>query len=138
MTENIVKSLFKAYATCIFTGILLSMVMVLGDEYLSFSSVFGGAFIGFIISGIFSAAYCILFLLPISLVEKQIIGENDFLYLLKRYLPLIVLPIALLFCIVVFFEYCTENPSLYPFYIFSSVLLICYVGLWTFFKSIKS
>jgi hypothetical protein len=138
MTEYIVRSLFKAYAACIVTGILLSMMLVLGEEYLSFSSVFGGTLIGSIISGIFSAAYCILFLLPISLMEKSVIEENNFIYLLKRYLPLIVLPVALLFCIVVYLEYCTANPSVYPFYVFSSVLLIGYVGLWTFLKAIKS
>ena len=93
-----------------------------------------GTFLNFFISG----ALCLLVLLPVSFLEKKRIEYSSFKELLSRYLPLITLPLGLIFCFALFLPI-PEKDAYYLLLAFIiSIISTCYVCLAVFLKRIKS
>jgi hypothetical protein len=79
----------------------------------------------------------LLLFLPIALADQKKISESSFGILMRRYLPFVTLPLAFLFCYVLFWE---QDKSVYDtnMRMICSAFCMCYAGLWGFVKVLKS
>ena len=132
-------SLLIAYLMSIVAGFLSILITLLlfsnyyGETDEILFSILGRTFLNFLIAFFL----CLTVFLPISLFDKEKIQKSSFEEAIRRYSPIITLPLSILFCLVLFSNF---SPSDYNFFITVILTTFClsYVGLWTFIKRIKS
>lgn len=134
----IFTSLIKAHLASIAIGSISILIVLLYGYYYHNSNDIISSIIGRnILNGFISFMLCLTILFPISIKDKEKIQLLSFEELIDRYLPIITLPLAILFCIAFF----SESDS-YGNYFFSSTLLITfsmsYTCLIVFIKQLKS
>src|SRR5262245_29397304 len=138
MNSKIILILFKSYISIILSsviGITATIVFLtskIGNFYPPMTVLF--LFLYFFGGGLL----CIFFLLPIGIIDRKAIEEKTAVVLIKRYLPIITLPLSILFACLLFADYNLPEDHYYPLIILSNIIFICYVGLWKFIKHIKS
>lgn len=81
--------------------------------------------------------FVVVFLIPLSRIEKKRIETDQPIELLRRYLPIIVLPITLFYSLIIGSE---VNATTAAFFFTIGIVVIAQfsVGLWTFLKTLKS
>ena len=136
---KIFSSLLTAYIKSSIAGFLCILMLNLfadydlepGDEIAFY--IAGQTFLNFFISFLL----CLIVFLPIAVFDKERIEKNSFEELVSWYLPIITLPLAFLFCLILFSE---TNQSEHHFLKTIILAMFCfsYVGLWTFIKKLKS
>lgn len=132
-------SILSAYLISVIAGFLSILIILLlfinyyGETNDLFFSILGRTFLSFFLSFIL----CVTVLLPISIIDKGTIQKSTWEELIKRYLPIITLPLSILFCFALFSD---GNQSDHYFFITALLTTFCqsYVGLWVFIKRIKS
>lgn len=82
-------------------------------------------------------AFVVGFLLPLSRIEKKKIEKNTSVELLKRYLPIIIFPIALIYLFIIK-SALTKDTAALLFLIGIGIINQFSIGLWTFLKELKS
>lgn len=132
------KALCKGSFVSILLGFVVIVICCMNDEFhqgseeLFFMTLFLTAFNFFLVFG-----FVVAFLIPLSRIEKKRIETDQPLELLRRYLPIIVFPVTIIFFLVVKSEITTSTGSFF-FTIVIGVITQFSVGLWTFLKSLKS
>jgi|SRR3954463_10046429 hypothetical protein len=89
-----------------------------------------------------SFVFIFVFLLPLSIIQKERIKEEGAIELFKRYLPLLTMLGIILGCLIFSISNPVESKDYierYGFIIVPQLLLVqASVGLWTFLKKLKS
>lgn len=135
---DILKTLAKGSFMSILMGFVVITVCCLSDGLYDGSGerfimiLFLTALNFFLVFG-----FMVIFLIPLSRIERKRIEERQSLELLKRYLPIIVLPIIIIFSLIIKSEMGAGTAPSF-FIIGAGVITQFSVGLWTFLKSLKS
>ena len=134
MALKIFMSLLKTYFFSFFGGILsLLTILLLLDNNLYSEDFSIWILIGIFLNVFIPFLFCLVFLLPIAIIENKKIQEREFLELIKRYLPIITIPLSVLFCIILF-----QDDDYFFIIILLNIYCICCIGLWTFLRKLKS
>jgi hypothetical protein len=138
MNKKTITSLFTAFAAGLAGGFSCCALMLLlfqttGSEPFVFLVMVGGFANAFI-----SGFICIMIWLPLSLIEKKRIESSLPEDLIRRYLPVITLPLGVVFCIALFLDIPERNNYYMTLIFILNVFCIGYVSLWVFIKRLKS
>jgi hypothetical protein len=94
--------------------------------------------IGIIIDVFLPFFFCLGFLLPLAIIEKEKMEEKSFLDLIKRYTPILTVPFGALFFWVLL-DSCNDEIDKYFFLVtLINIFSICVFCLVFFLKKIKS
>jgi hypothetical protein len=139
MNSKIIASLFKTYLSIVMSSIigvvattifLNSKKEIHFEPFMVFLFLFLYIFVGVLLCG--------FVLLPITIIDRKTTEEKTAPILIKRYLPIVTIPLSILLCCLLFADYNDINDYYYPLAIVLNIFFISYVGLWTFIKKIKS
>lgn len=136
----LLKSLGAAFICSLVYGfIILNVLLILFSEMQNGEDIFH-YFMHIFLNIIGAGFLCVAYYLPVAIIEKDRIGSGTFEELIRRYLPLLTLPIGLLFCVILYAESGVENSGNHYFFTIKLLCLLsmAYVGLFTFLKKIKS
>ena len=136
----LLKSIGAAFMSSLVYGfITLNVLLILFSEMQDGEDIFH-YFIHIFLNIMGAGVLCVAYYLPIAIIEKDRIGSDTFEELIRRYLPLLTLPIAFLFCFVLFEESDVDNGDNNYFFTIKVLCLLsmAYVGLFTFLKKIKA
>lgn len=141
--------LLTIYLKCVLSGLfglLVGRLIVYGSEY-EFSC-FQGVAMTFLIL-FFSLVVSILFVVPLSVMEKEKIQQYTIRQLMDRYLPFTTLPLFLLFCLLLLLrseaigtvaaQQLKGELEVYHFCLTSIIIAFCMTtgGMLVFIKQMK-
>ncbi len=145
MPKNTIVGLLIAYGAGLVGGLLTLLVV---------SALFSGYFVNdpddflraqsfCIIIGIvesFSCPFflCLGFLLPLAAIDKNKIEELPFTGLVKRYAPIITLPLGFLFCFSLFGNFGEGDGRYSLMVIVLTFFGICFSSFWFFLRKLKA
>lgn len=92
--------------------------------------------LGIFIDTIICFLVCVFVYLPICIYDRKKINEYSFKKLIERYIPIIAIPLGIIFCLL-YFLFMEIRFSIIVALFFSNVLFVSYVSLCVFTKSIK-
>jgi hypothetical protein len=144
MVKNTFVALMIAYGTGLLGGLLTLLIgnIVLGNHLHSDNEIISTSaicnIVGIVADFFGPLVLCVILLLPLSIIDKKKIEESPFAVLVKRYLPLITLPIGLLFSLVLLYDHQPDNDKYLILINLLNIYGICISGLWFFLRKLKS
>jgi hypothetical protein len=139
MDSKTISTLFRSYLSILISSIIgvVATTIFLNSKkeiYFSPSMTFAFLFLYFFVG----ALLCVFVLLPIAIIDRKTIEEKTAAILIKRYLPIITIPLSILFSCLLFADNNYPADYYYPLAIVLNIFFISYVGLWNFTRRIKS
>ena len=127
-----IKSILKTYIVAYLLSVCLFIVCGYSNEN-SELGMFLFANLFFTSIGIFLFSF--IFLLPFYLSQRKILKELVLTEAYSNYLPLIAIPLGLIFCSVFYNYLDTDSPTKWGMALFANAACTTYIGLYEFLKS---